>query len=210
MPLAVLSQPGRARRADMMAPPPILASRERGRGRLPETIRARATLNPRLDPASGILTAHDNTPYDGIWTPPTKRLFEYYYTTDDSYPYTALACAGIRDNCNPGGSGPRRARGSPPAWRRRRRPSHHPRRRPSSIRTWASVGRVGKGAAGRSPSRAIRSGARAGVPRAVSTALALRWGSAPDAWGLARCGAGALATCHAQATPPVAKLARRG
>ena len=39
----------------MMAPPPILASRERGRGRLPETIQAR-DASPRLDGSrSGIL-----------------------------------------------------------------------------------------------------------------------------------------------------------
>ena len=43
MPLTKLSASGIARCADMMAPPPILASRERGRGRLPETIQARVS-----------------------------------------------------------------------------------------------------------------------------------------------------------------------
>ena len=47
MPLTKLSASGIARCADMMAPPPILASRERGRGRLPETIQARYA-SPRL------------------------------------------------------------------------------------------------------------------------------------------------------------------
>ena len=71
----------------MMAPPPILASRERGRGRLPETIRARATLNPKLDPASGILTAHMII---------RRTTLEYTYAVDQMYIYILLPRACVR------------------------------------------------------------------------------------------------------------------